>query len=101
MSKKKTAKLEVVKGGLDDDPAFIIPYNKESPLSGTFFHGKKFDNCEFVFQFDDEEPVVFAKSNPTSYKRNLTIMIDNTSSGSLRFTHGDRTFKLFARESKQ
>jgi hypothetical protein len=57
-----------------------------------------YDNCEWCFQFDDNEPYVFAAvENPTETPK-VTFTINNTSESTITFTHNDRTFKIFARE---
>ena len=50
-------------------------------------------NVEFCFQFDDEEPPVFA-SGPNE----CHITINPTAEGNIHFHHNGRIFKLFARE---
>ena len=52
-------------------------------------------NNEYCFQFDDDEPFVFARGN-----NELTITINPTSDGNIIFSHEGRTFKLFARETR-
>jgi hypothetical protein len=57
-----------------------------------------YNNCEWCFQFDDNEPYVFAAvENPTETPK-VTFTINNTSKSTITFTHNDRTFKIFARE---
>ena len=51
------------------------------------------DKVEFCFQFNDEEPVVFATGPNECH-----ITINPTVDGNMTFTDNDRTFKLFARE---
>ena len=51
------------------------------------------DNVEFCFQFNNEEPVVFATGPNECH-----ITINPTVDGNMTFTDNDRTFKLFARE---
>lgn len=51
------------------------------------------DNVEFCFQFNDEEPIVFATGPNECH-----ITINPTVDGNMTFTDNDRTFKLFARE---
>lgn len=58
--------------------------------------GTGYTECEWCFQFDDEEPHPFASSE--SDDPYLTITIRNTSESILVFTHGDKTFKIFARQ---
>lgn len=57
-----------------------------------------FQNTEWVFQFDDEEPTVFASQQD---EPNLTIMLNNTNNASIEFTNNNRRFKIFARERQQ
>ena len=52
-------------------------------------------NNEYCFQFDDEEPFVFATGNG---QINITLPPNNDSV--ITFTHNDRRFKLFAREAQ-
>jgi hypothetical protein len=54
-----------------------------------------FQQTEWVFQFDDEEPVLFASQQE---EPNLTITLSNTSQASIEFTDNNRKFKIFARE---
>ena len=51
------------------------------------------DNVEFCFQFDDEEPIMFA-TGPNECHITLTPTPD----GYMTFTNNGRRFKLFARE---
>lgn len=50
-------------------------------------------DCEYCFQFDDDEPQVFADGS-----NNLTITVTPTTGGYMTFTHGGRSFRIFARE---
>ena len=52
-----------------------------------------YDNVEFCFQFDDEEPTVFSHGT-----EEITIKIEPTSGGHITFTTNDKKFKIFARE---
>jgi hypothetical protein len=54
-----------------------------------------FQQTEWVFQFDEGEPVVFASQQE---EPNLTITLSNTSQSSIEFTDNNRKFKIFARE---
>ena len=47
---------------------------------------------EFCFQFDDDEPIVFATGNDI-----LNIQINNTNNANIRFTDNTKTFKIFSR----
>ena len=57
-----------------------------------------FQQTEWVFQFDEEEPVVFASQQE---EPNLTITLNNTNHASIEFTDNNRKFKIFARERQQ
>lgn len=57
-----------------------------------------FQNTEWVFQFDDDEPRVFASQQE---EPNLTITLNNTNNASIEFTNNNRRFKIFARERQQ
>lgn len=51
------------------------------------------NDVEFCFQFDDEEPVVFA-TGPNECQIRLSPQTDTN----MTFTDNDREFKLFVRE---
>lgn len=57
--------------------------------------------CEWCFQFDDDEPIVFATSNQSkdSY---IQFKLTNTNNSNIDFFDKNKTkkFKLFAREKK-
>ena len=57
-----------------------------------------FQNTEWVFQFDDEGPTIFARQQD---EPNLTITLNNTNNASIEFTNNNRRFKIFARETQQ
>jgi hypothetical protein len=50
-------------------------------------------NVEFCFQFDDEEPMVFATG-----PNDCTINLSPTSNTEMTFNNNGKVFKLFARE---
>ena len=50
-------------------------------------------NIEFCFQFDDEEPMVFATG-----PNDCTINLSPTSNTEMTFNNNGKVFKLFARE---
>jgi hypothetical protein len=59
----------------------------------------KFDKTEFCFQFDDDEPIVFALGGYGADTDNVTFTINNSSDGYITFTGLDnKTLKIFARE---
>jgi hypothetical protein len=53
----------------------------------------RYDNVEFCFQFDDDEPTVFARGT-----EEISIKIQPTSDGNITFTTNDKQFTIFARE---
>jgi hypothetical protein len=60
-----------------------------------------FENCEWCFQFDNDEPYVFAAAekpeDPTETPKVTFTVLNNTNSN-IVFSHNGREFKLFARE---
>ena len=72
--------------------------------SGSFIESnfKKFKQAEWVFQFDGEEPIVFAWCNSPSNDGeddNLVLKLTPTSDCSLNFkSYTGRELKIFARE---
>ena len=58
-----------------------------------FNNNNIFEDNEYCYQFDDEEPVVFANGHDT-----LTMTIQPTTGGNISFQHNGRRFKIFARE---
>jgi len=61
---------------------------------------KKLEQCEWCFQFDDDEPKVFAwtEEDMTDEDPTVTFTIGNTEGAYVSFTKDGKTFKLFARE---
>jgi hypothetical protein len=59
-----------------------------------------YKQAEWVFQFDDEEPVVFAWSGTTEEPGDLTFTIKPNSDSNVVFSNQDGTkiLRLFARE---
>jgi hypothetical protein len=58
-----------------------------------------FENVEWVFQFDNDEPTLFAK--PLDNTKKLVIEINNTSTSNICFYDGNgKTFKIFATEKQ-
>lgn len=53
----------------------------------------RFEHTEYCFQFDNEEPQVFASGTD-----NLTVVLEPTHGASLQFNNDNRVFKIFARE---
>jgi hypothetical protein len=61
---------------------------------------KKFEQCEWCFQFDEDEPKVFAwtSEDMTDEEPTVTFTIGNTEGAYVSFSKDGKTFKLFARE---
>ena len=60
---------------------------------------QEFDQAEWVFQFDDEEPEVFAWSTNPQEAGNLSFIISANSASSITFVspHTGRRLNVFAR----
>ena len=60
---------------------------------------QEFDQAEWVFQFDDEEPEVFAWSTNPEEAGNLSFIISANSASSITFVspHTGRRLNVFAR----
>lgn len=58
--------------------------------------------CEWVVQFDDDEPQVFATADENVDVPELVIRIQNTSDSHITFVDGanNKSFKIYAREKK-
>ena len=83
---KKTKKEEVV------EP--IVELQSTQP--------EKLEQCEWVFQFDEDAPQVFAwtSEDMTNEEPTVTFTISNTKDAYISFTNKEngKKFKLFARE---
>ena len=73
-----------------------IPIYNEDRRMITFRPNTENVNNEFCFQFDDEEPQVFAVGN-----NRLTIEISPNDNSNIMFNNNGRVFKIFAREREQ
>lgn len=61
----------------------------------------KIENPEWVFQFNDDEPMHFAGPLPDGGAREVTFTIGDTKNSNIVFHDGKgNTFKLFAREKQ-
>lgn len=58
--------------------------------------------CEWVIQFDNDEPQLFTSSDEFSESPEVVIRIQNTNEGFIKFTDSvtGKTFKIFARPKK-
>lgn len=52
-----------------------------------------FENVEYCFQFDDDEPVSFAGGT-----NEMTIRVSGGPNGHITFTDNNKNFTIFARE---
>lgn len=62
---------------------------------------ERWDECEWCFQFDEDEPHVFAWTNEgdKNEKPEITFTLSNVKGSNIHFKHSDgKVFKLFARE---
>ena len=74
--------------------------NPELEIIPEISQPESFKRAEWVFQFDKEEPIVFAWSNDPTDPGEININIKPNSSSGITFTDkdGKRTFSLFSRE---
>lgn len=69
--------------------------------ASIYFPQTTFDKTEFCYQFDDDEPIVFALGGYGADSDKVIFTISNTSGGNITFTGPDnKIFKIFAREHK-
>jgi len=94
MSKSKKKSYQV-------DPVLRL----EAPQSSSFLsipNNGTFKDCEWCFQFDDNEPYVFAATKPFYEGKDakLTFTLTNQTNTNLSFkdTKTGKEFKIFARE---
>jgi hypothetical protein len=63
---------------------------------------EKLEQCEWVFQFDNDEPQIFAwtSEDMTNEEPTVTFTISNTKDAYISFTNKEtlKKFKLYARE---
>lgn len=60
-----------------------------------------YEDCEWCFQFDDDEPYVFAsveKKENSTESPSVTFTLMNRSDSNITFSYNGRTFKMFARK---
>ena len=72
-------------------------FNKKQELllSSNFFTAipQTFNDVEFCFQFNDNEPITFANGT-----NEISIKVNATSEGYITFNDNNNVFKIFARE---
>lgn len=61
-----------------------------------------FNPCEWVVQFDNDEPVVFTEADENSTNKEVIITLGNNSSSFIKFTDPNtgKFFKLYARQKQ-
>ena len=60
---------------------------------------KTFEKVEWVFQFNEDEPIRFATD--TTGSKELTVILGNRSDSNVVFSDGKgNSFKIFARDTK-
>jgi hypothetical protein len=93
MSKAKKTKIEKVETITEE----IVP---EFGLASINL--EKYDDCEWCFQFDEDEPQIFAWMDDELNKEEdpkVMFSITNVKDSYINFTHQNgKVFKLFARE---
>jgi len=77
----------------------IMEADAKDGLYGKIITSETFENVEWVFQFDEDEPKPFPSTLDDTKK--LVIEINNTSTSNICFYDGNgKTFKIFAREKQ-
>jgi len=76
--------------------------NQDFPLTGdtaVAISKQTFEKVEWVFQFNEDEPIRFATD--TTGSKELTVILGNRSDSNVVFSDGKgNSFKIFARDTK-
>jgi hypothetical protein len=58
------------------------------------------NNCEWCFQFDNDEPIVFGSSNEGAREeqKKITFTLGNNTGSNITFKSNEKILKLFVRE---
>ena len=93
---KKTKEIEEIK-----NVEFEVP--SQSDLVQISITQKRIEDCEWVFQFDNDDPQVFAWTDPELNKDEdpkVIFSISNIENSFISFKSSktDKSFKIFARE---
>jgi hypothetical protein len=79
--------------------AEIMEEDAKDGLYGKLIASETFENVEWVFQFDDDEPILLAK--PLEDTKEFVIRIGNNNTSNIWFYDGNgKKFKIFAREKQ-
>ena len=91
MAKNKKTKKEVV---IEEQPMETI--------DEVLLTQKKLEECEWCFQFDNDEPQIFATADENSGDPEVMIKLRNTSESHLTFTDTakNKKFSIYARPKK-
>ena len=91
---KKTKKVEEVK--IEDQSEQL------QQLGDVTISQKKYDECEWCFQFDEDDPQIFAWTDSEMNKDEdpkIVFTITNVENSYISFTNKDgKRFRIFARE---
>ena len=81
---------------------FPVEEMKEMEVESVTLSQEKFEHCEWCYQFDDEEPQIFAWTDDTidsTEEPKVSFTIGNQKEAYITFSAPNgRTFKLFPRE---
>ena len=96
MAKSKKTKKEEVK--IEEQSEQL------QPMGSITLSKKKYEECEWCFQFDEDEPQIFAWTDDADLNKNedpkVIFTITNVENSYITFQNGKtgKLFKLFARE---
>ena len=73
---------------------------KLEPIGTIDINQKKLEQCEWCFQFDNDEPQIFAWTNEGDINEEpaVTFTITNSENSYINFNKDGKYFKLFVRE---
>jgi hypothetical protein len=95
MAKSKKSKLNLT-------PATTFRLNNTTESIATLSVGspEKIVNCEWCFQFDDDEPTVFATGNEFDYGAYVQFKLTASKNSNIKFrdNKSNKHFKLFVRK---
>jgi hypothetical protein len=97
---KKTKKDTVLTVDTNRDGSLAA---QSEPIGEISLTQKKYEECEWCFQFDNDEPQIFAWTDSDMEKNEdpkIVFSITNTENSYISFTNGEtgKQFKIFARE---